>query len=331
MIRILLVDDQKSIREALKALLEPETDFQIIGTADNGLAAIEQVEKLKPDIVIMNMDMPGLNGASATQTITNNFSNTKVLIFTSYDNDEYIAKSLSVGAKGYLLKDTAFQDIALAIRSVYKGYTQIGPGLLEKLLVQTDSGIILSPLKSPTYLKNNNTTFSTGKNGVAVSKKMISSLQCTFHKHNKELDRLRKSINKIELELPEIKRTYSSRSKNFWRIWMFLLTFMPIICLILFSLYTRINSIEKTLIPIERIGLSGESDLNGLAKRVVKAFQEDSLLSNFSNVYVAQNGSTVILKGTISNSTLLKKMKDIARDVEGVTKVDTSQVIVLSP
>ena len=123
MIRILLVDDQKMIREALKVWLEPEQDFQIIGTADNGIAAVEQVERLQPDIVLMNIEMPGLDGASATQFITNKFDNTKVLILSSEDNYEYIAKSLSVGAKGYLLKDTDFQDIATAIRSVYRGYT----------------------------------------------------------------------------------------------------------------------------------------------------------------------------------------------------------------
>lgn len=144
MIRILLVDDQKMVREALKVLLEPETDFQIIGTANNGHIAIEKVEKLKPDIVLIDMEMPGLDGVNATQAITKKFKDTKVLILSSYDRGEYVAKSLSVGAKGYLLKDTASQDIAEAIRSVYKGYSQIGPGLLEKLLDRTQSSITVS-------------------------------------------------------------------------------------------------------------------------------------------------------------------------------------------
>lgn len=327
MIRILLVDDQKMIREGLKVLLEPETDFQIIGTADNGLTAVEKVKQLRPDIVLMNLDMPGLDGASATQTITNKFTNTKVLIFSSYDSDEYIAKSLAVGARGYLLKDTASQDIAAAIRSVYKGYTQIGPGLLEKLLVQTDSGIILSKLKIPIYLKKN-TPANKEKQLITGVKKAIISLESTSRKHRIELDQLHKDLDKIEQELPEIKRIISSYSRHMQWFWIFLLISTPIICLILLSLFTRINNLERNTIPLERIGLYGEYDLNGLAQRVLETFKKDFVLSNISTVYVAQNGSTIVLKGEISNSFLLQRMESLARDVNGVTKVDTSLVTI---
>ena len=101
MIRVLLVDDQKVVRESLRFSLESEIDIEIVGTANNGIAAIEQVEVLEPDIVIMNMEMPGLDGANATKQITNRFPETKVLIHTSYDTDEYITKSLAMGANGY--------------------------------------------------------------------------------------------------------------------------------------------------------------------------------------------------------------------------------------
>ena len=328
MIRILLVDDQKIIREALKIFLEPETDFQIIGTADNGMYAVKKVEELRPDIVLMNIEMPGLDGTSATQIITNKFTDTKVLILSSYDSDEYIAKSLSVGARGYLLKDTSSQDIAAAIRSVYKGYTQIGPGLLEKLLIRTDSGVILSKFKSPTY-QDNNPTLSTEKQLVEGVTQTSLSLKSTFCKQTIELNKLGNGLNKIAQELPEITRTLASYYKYIWRIWIFLLTSMPIIFLTLFSLYTGTNNIEINSIPTERVGLYGESNLSGLAQRVVKAFEQDSVLSNISHVYVAQNGSTVVLTGTLSNSNLLKRMKNIARDVKGVTKVDTSRVTVV--
>jgi DNA-binding NarL/FixJ family response regulator len=329
MIRILLVDDQKIIREALKIFLEPEADFQIIGTADNGMYAVEKVEELRPDIVLMNIEMPGLDGTSATQIITKKFTDTKVLILSSYDSDEYIAKSLSVGARGYLLKDTAAQDIVAAIRSVYKGYTQIGPGLLEKILIQTDSGIILNKLKSPAY-QDNIPTLGTRKQPVQGSTNTAtSSRQFTFEQQRTELNKLGNGLNKIAQELPEITRTLASYYKYIWRIWIFLLTSMPIISLILFSLYTKINNIEINSIPTERVGLYGESNLNGLAQRVVKAFEQDSELSNIFHVYVAQNGSTVVLTGRISNSDLLRRMENIARGVKGVTEVDTSQVKVI--
>ena len=326
MIRILLVDDQKMIREALKTLLEPETDFQIVGTADNGFSAIKKVEKLKPDIVLMNMEMPGLDGISTTQIIIKKFPDTKILILSSSDSDEYITRSLAVGAKGYLLKDdTTAQDIAAAIRSVYKGYTQIGPGLLEKLLFQTDSGIILNKLQIPLYF-NNNTILSRKKPISLQSKNAILSLK-SITRHNKiEIKKLYNGLHKVDRDLPKIKKVLSSYSQHIWRMWILLLTSTPVIFLTLFSFYTRINDLEKNSVPIERIGLYGELHLSGLAQRVVKAFEQDSELANISNVHVAQQGKTVILKGTISDLTLLNRMTNIASNVEGVTKVDTNSL-----
>ena len=327
MIRILLVDDQRMIREGLKILLEPETDFQIVGTADNGISAVKQVEKLSPDIVLMNIEMPGLDGASATKTISKRFPDSKILILSSYDTDEYIAKLLALGAKGYLLKNTTSQDIAAAIRSVYKGYTQIGPGLLEKLLVQTDSGIILSKLKSPSYFNDNdNASLSREKRIYPQSKNAVVSLQSNSRQHKIETDKFRNGLHKIDRNIPNVKKILSSYAKHIWRIWILLLTSMPVIFLILFSLYTRMNNLEKNSIPIQRVGLYGDLHLSGLAQRVVKAFEQDSELANISSVYVAQKGSMVILKGTISDLTLLDRMKNIARNIEGVTKVDTSSI-----
>ena len=169
MIRILVVDDQKMVREGIEFLLESEKDLQIIGTAYNGENAIEKVEQLRPDIVLLDIEMPVLDGISATKIITKKFPNTKVLILSSYDQDEYVAKSLSAGARGYLSKDTSSQEIAEAIRRVYKGYAQIGSILLEKLLFKTESDIILSQSKIPTYF-DKNTLLSTEKQLTPVTK-----------------------------------------------------------------------------------------------------------------------------------------------------------------
>jgi DNA-binding NarL/FixJ family response regulator len=317
MIRILLVDDQKMIREALRVLLEPERDFQIVGTAGDGLSALEQVETLNPDVVIMNVEMPGLDGIIATQTITKNFTNTKILILSSYDTDEYVAKLLAVGAKGYLLKNAAPQDIAAAIRSVNKGYTQISPGLLEKLLVLTNSGTVVNKLVDRSDSQKSKSS------GLDIPKlptrNLLKSSQLNVRQNKIELD-------KIHQELPQIKKVVSSYSKHIWRIWILLLTLTPAICLILFSFYTRINNLEGRSVPIERIGLYGSLNLSGLAQRVVKAFEQDTQLANISNIYVAQKGSTIFLRGTIADSTLLGRMENVARDVEGVTQVDTSSI-----
>lgn len=325
MIRILLVDDQKMIREAVKAWLEPETDLQIIGTADNGITAVEQVEKLNPDVVLMNIEMPGLDGASATQFIANKFTNTKVLILSSEDSDEYIAKTLSVGAKGYLLKDTDSQDLVAAIRSVYRGYTQIGPGLLDKILVKTDSGLILSKLKS-TALSEDKSSLSREKHLLAQSKKAIVNLQSISNQNSSRLDKIDGDVKKITPNISSLKQKVAQNSQKIWLTWLVLLASIPLISLALFNLHNRAKNLEKNSIPIERIGLYGEYNLNGLAQRVLTTFEKDFLLSKISTIYVAQKGNTIVLKGAIADSEILQRMKNIAQEVKGVSEVNTQEV-----
>jgi DNA-binding NarL/FixJ family response regulator len=134
MIRVLLVDDQSLIRQGLRALLELEPDLQVLGEAENGKMAIALVETLQPDVVLMDVRMPIMDGVAATREIAERFVGTKVLMLTTFDDDEYVAAALRYGAKGYLLKDTPSEELAAAIRSVHKGYTQLGPGLVEKVI-----------------------------------------------------------------------------------------------------------------------------------------------------------------------------------------------------
>ena len=132
-IRILIVDDQKMIREGLKALIQTEEDFEVVGTANNGEDGIKQVELAQPDIVLMDMEMPGLDGVSATKIICEKFPQVKVLVLSTFDTQEYVARSLSSGAMGYLLKGTPAKELTNAIHSVYLGYAQIGPGVYQNL------------------------------------------------------------------------------------------------------------------------------------------------------------------------------------------------------
>jgi hemolysin D len=134
MIRILLVDDQKSIREWLKSLLETEPDFEIVGMVDNGYDAIEQVKLLLPDVVLMDMEMPDIDGILATKIIADSSLKTKVLVLTSYDSHDYVTKSIYAGAKGYILKGAPTEEIREAIRFVNRGYMQIAPGLFEQFM-----------------------------------------------------------------------------------------------------------------------------------------------------------------------------------------------------
>ncbi|NJK67557.1 MAG: response regulator transcription factor [Microcoleus sp. CSU_2_2] len=134
MIRLLLVDDQQLICQGLKAMLSLELDLEVIGIAHNGQAALEQVEALKPDVVLMDLKMPVMDGREATRLICQSFPNTSVLVLTTFDDDGYIVDAMRSGAKGYLLKDMPSEELAQAIRLVQSGYTQLAPGLMDKLM-----------------------------------------------------------------------------------------------------------------------------------------------------------------------------------------------------
>ncbi|MCU0538067.1 MAG: response regulator transcription factor, partial [Hydrococcus sp. Prado102] len=134
MIKVLIVDDQTPVQDFLIASLEKESGLEIVGTANNGKIAIQQVAALRPDVVLMDIDMPGIDGLTATKIIAERFVETKVLILSIHEDDTYLNKALQVGAKGYLLKTTAATELINAIYSACKNYFQLGPGLLERYL-----------------------------------------------------------------------------------------------------------------------------------------------------------------------------------------------------
>lgn len=136
-IRILVVDDQTILQQALVALLEKQQDFEVVGTADNGKEGIKLVAALRPDVALIDVEMPRMDGISVTRLIGQRFERTKVLVLTSHDDSSYLSESLRAGAAGYLLKNTPAEDLVHAIRQVYRGYGQISPGLLEKMVRPT--------------------------------------------------------------------------------------------------------------------------------------------------------------------------------------------------
>ncbi|MBW4535578.1 MAG: response regulator transcription factor [Pleurocapsa minor HA4230-MV1] len=133
MIRLLLVDDQELVCQGLQAMLNLESDIQVVGVANNGQVAIQQVEALEPDVILMDIRMPVMDGREATRIISQRFPEIKVLVVSTFDEDDYIAHSIKAGAKGYLLKDMPVEELAQAIRLVARGYSQMGPGLMEKM------------------------------------------------------------------------------------------------------------------------------------------------------------------------------------------------------
>ncbi|MGF1588076.1 MAG: response regulator transcription factor [Pleurocapsa sp.] len=137
MINVLIADDQNFVRKTLESYLTPELDLNIIGFAENGQVAIEQVANLNPDVVLMDIEMPVMDGLAATKTIAEKFKDTKVLMLSIHDREQDIALALKLGAKGYWLKNTSPQELADAIRHVHKGYFQLALELVEKHFART--------------------------------------------------------------------------------------------------------------------------------------------------------------------------------------------------
>jgi len=120
-IAVLLVDDHTVVRQGLRALLEGERDINVVGEAENGRRAVVLAKKTLPDVVVMDVAMPVLNGIEATRQILRNLPATKVLALTSYGDDDYVAQLMQAGGHGYLIKQTAADDLLKAIREVQRG------------------------------------------------------------------------------------------------------------------------------------------------------------------------------------------------------------------
>ncbi len=136
MIRVLLADDQPLFRQGLASLLSLEDDLEITGQANNGKEAITLTEQLQPDVILMDVRMPLCDGVEATREIHQRFPWVRILVLTTFDEDEYIWKSLQAGALGYLLKSTPSSQLATAIRTLYQGHSQLGPTIAQKVFAQ---------------------------------------------------------------------------------------------------------------------------------------------------------------------------------------------------
>lgn len=133
-IKVLLVDDQSFVRRMIRKSIDGIADLKIVGMADNGRKAIEQVELLHPNIILIDLEMPKMNGIEATKIIAQRYPDCKILVLSSHESSEYLQQSLRAGAKGYILKGSSAEELTKAIESVHRGYTQLSPGLLEKVL-----------------------------------------------------------------------------------------------------------------------------------------------------------------------------------------------------
>jgi DNA-binding NarL/FixJ family response regulator len=137
--RVIICDDQAIVRDGLEMLLKLEPDIDVVGTADDGAAAVEIVGKEKPDLVLMDLKMPIMNGVEATRQIRTKYPEVKVLVLTTYDGDEWVFDAIKAGASGYLLKDTPRDEVVKAIRGTATGKVYVDPSVAGKVLGQVSS------------------------------------------------------------------------------------------------------------------------------------------------------------------------------------------------
>jgi DNA-binding NarL/FixJ family response regulator len=133
-IRVVLVDDHTILREGVRALLAEENDIVVVGEADDGREALDVVERLAPDVVVMDMVMPRMGGLEATREIRERHPAVRVLILSMYDDDEYVQQIIQAGASGYVLKRVAAGELVRAIREVHKGSSFLQPTIAAKLI-----------------------------------------------------------------------------------------------------------------------------------------------------------------------------------------------------
>lgn len=134
MIKVLLADDQELIRQSLQIVLGIEKDIEVMGTAENGLEVVRMVRKDKPDVILMDIRMPEMDGVVCTQIIKENYPDIKIIILTTFDDDEYVFNALKHGASGYLLKGISTKELADAIRKVYQGTAMINEDIASKVV-----------------------------------------------------------------------------------------------------------------------------------------------------------------------------------------------------
>jgi DNA-binding NarL/FixJ family response regulator len=133
-IKVLLVDDHTILRQGIHALLAREPDIDVVGEASDGLEALDQVSRLEPHVVIMDLVMPHMNGLEATRQIRERHPHVRILVLSMYDDDEYVREIIQAGAAGYVLKRVATEDLVKAIHEVYKGSSFLYPPIAAKLI-----------------------------------------------------------------------------------------------------------------------------------------------------------------------------------------------------
>ena len=148
MIRVIICDDQDVVLEGLQAILKSAPGIEVVGVAHDGSEALELIPQVNPDVILMDLKMPGMNGIQATRRIREEFQQVRVLVLTTYDADEWVFDAVRGGASGYLLKDTPKEDLIDAILGTAAGKTHVDPGVAGKLFSHIAQNVPVGPESS---------------------------------------------------------------------------------------------------------------------------------------------------------------------------------------
>lgn len=164
LVRLLIVDDQRLLREGIASLLNLQNGIEVVGTAGSGLEALTKAQLLQPDVILMDVRMPGMNGVEATARLKRELAGCKILMLTTFDDDEYIIEALQAGASGYLLKNIPEDALARAVIAVHNGIYQLDTAVAHKLITALASNSKTPPTNSspPTSHASANTSSSSG-------------------------------------------------------------------------------------------------------------------------------------------------------------------------
>ncbi|WP_171234467.1 response regulator transcription factor [Ruegeria sp. HKCCA6837] len=182
--RVLIVDDHPMVAEGIQSILESYEDIQVVGTLGSGQAAVDQAVDLAPDVILMDLNMPGLGGLSATEIILERLPETRILILSMHDSPEYITTALSHGAKGYVLKDVPTEEIRQAIDAVMQGKQYLCTGASGSLKPKEDSAREALTGREQTILLE----LAQGKSNKEVAQKLEISVR-TVETHRKNIKR----------------------------------------------------------------------------------------------------------------------------------------------
>ncbi|MET7927161.1 response regulator transcription factor [Streptomyces sp. NPDC005349] len=148
-VRVVLADDQPLVRSGLRVLIADTPDLEVVGEAANGEEAVRLAREVSPDVIVMDIRMPGMNGIEATSLVTSGPGATRVLVLTTFDEDDYVYGALRAGASGFAVKDMALDDILAAIRVVAAGDALIAPGITRRLIADFVGRPETSPARAP--------------------------------------------------------------------------------------------------------------------------------------------------------------------------------------